>query len=285
MTLNIKNILRKIFRVLLYIFALIGFIFTGVFFAMRLHLTDVKGSIDSRNSFFNRVQNTEARKEISMNQSYDWVSSSEWLVLKDALLKDKDVITQVSNETGIPPRILVSSIISEQFRFFTSNREAFKKYFEPLKILGNYTQFSYGISGIKMDTAKNIEDNLKNVQSPFYLGKDYEHILDYSSPLDIDNQRLARFTDSHNHYYSYLYTAIYLKEIITQWQNASFSIDSRPEVLATLFNIGFIKSVPKFNPEVGGSIITINNIDYTFGGLAYEFYYSGELSDVFPLGV
>jgi hypothetical protein len=285
MTLRFKNILRKIFRVLLYLFAIIGFIFTGVFFAMRLHLTDVKGSIDSRNSFFDRIQDPEIRKEISNSQDYDWVSSPEWLTLKDALIKDKDVILEVSNETGIPSRILVSSIISEQFRFFTSNREAFKKYFEPLKILGNYTQFSYGISGVKMDTAKKIEENLKDIQSPFYLGKDYENILDYKNLEDIDNQRLLRFTDSHDHYYSYLYTAIYLKQIINQWQNASFSISNRPEVLATLFNIGFTKSVPKFNPEVGGSIITINNIDYTFGGLAYEFYYSGELSDVFPLGV
>lgn len=285
MTLRFKNILRKIFRVLLYLFAIIGFVFTGVFFAMRLHLTDVKGSIDSRNSFFDRIQDPEIRKEISNSQDYDWVSSPEWLTLKDALIKDKDVILEVSNETGIPSRILVSSIISEQFRFFTSNREAFKKYFEPLKILGNYTQFSYGISGIKMDTAKKIEENLKDIQSPFYLGKDYENILDYKNLEDIDNQRLLRFTDSHDHYYSYLYTAIYLKQIINQWQNASFSISNRPEVLATLFNIGFTKSVPKFNPEVGGSIITINNIDYTFGGLAYEFYYSGELSDVFPLGV
>ena len=285
MTLYFKNILRKIFRILLYIFAFIGVVLTGVFFAMRLHLTDVKGSIDSRNSFFSRIQDPEARKEISMHQNYNWISSSEWLTLKDALIKDKNIILEVSNETNIPPRILVSSIISEQFRFFTSNREAFKKYFEPLKILGNYTQFSYGISGIKMETAKEIEENLKNPQSPFYLGKDYENVLDYKNIESIDNQRLLRFTDSHNHYYSYLYTAIYLKQIINQWSNASYPVTNRPEVLATLFNIGFSKSIPKNNPEVGGSIITINNIDYTFGGLAYEFYYSSELSDIFPLSV
>lgn len=286
MKLNTKKILLKIFRIFLYLFALIGFVFTCVFMAMQLHLTDVKGSIDSRNSFFNQVKNIEIRKEIAQSEKYNWVSSSEWETLRDALIKDQSIILLVSNETGISARVIVSSLISEQFRFFTSNRESFKKYFEPLKILGTYTQFSYGISGIKMETAKIIENNLKDFQSPFYLGKEYENILDYkTSDVDIDAARLARFTDSHNHYYSYLYTAIYLKQVMKQWDNASYSINNRPEVLATLFNIGFTKSVPKANPEVGGSTITINNIDYTFGGLAYQFYYGGELSDIFPLEV
>ena len=70
-----------------------------------------------------------------------------------------------------------------------------------------------------------------------------------------------------------------------QWENSGYNINDRPEVLATLFNIGFYKSAPKENPEVGGSTITINDRDYTFGGLAYEFYYSGELSGFFPLRV
>ena len=285
MKLNTKKTLLKIFRVFLYLFALIGFVFTCVFIGMQLHLTDVKGSIDSRNSFFNQIKNVQIRTEIAKSEKYNWISSPEWETLRDALIKDQSIILQVSNETGVPARVIVSSIISEQFRFFTSNRESFKKYFEPLKILGNYTQFSYGISGIKMETAKIIEKNLKDTQSPFYLGKEYENILDYKTTDNIDTDRLSRFTDSKDHYYSYLYTALYLKQIINQWGNSLYPIDNRPEVLATLFNIGFTKSIPKANPEVGGSIITINNIDYTFGGLAYQFYYSGELSDVFPLSV
>jgi len=280
-----KNAIRKIFRILLYVFAIVGLAFTGVFFAMKLHLTDVKGSIDSRNSFFNENKNTENRIKISNTETYDWETSEEWLTLKEALVKDKDLLLRISQETDIPARIIASSIVSEQFRFFTSNRESFKKYFEPLKVLGTYTQFSYGISGIKMETAKIVEENLKNKQSPFYLGRKYEDVLNYNSIENIDNQRLARFTDSHDHYYSYLYTALYLKQIMKQWEDLSYPIGDRPEVLATLFNLGFSKSVPKLNPEVGGSTITIGGKDYTFGGLAYEFYYSGELSDIFPIDV
>jgi hypothetical protein len=40
----------------------------------------------------------------------------------------------------------------------------------------------------------------------------------------------------------------------------------------------------KFNwtPAVGGSVYKIKDTDYTFGSVAYEFFYSGELADVFP---
>jgi hypothetical protein len=34
---------------------------------------------------------------------------------------------------------------------------------------------------------------------------------------------------------------------------------------------------------VGGSNFNVGGIEYTFGGICYEFYYSGELQDYFPL--
>lgn len=281
---NYKKVQRNIFRIFVFGFAVIGLAFTLVFFAMKFHLTDVKGSIDSRNSFFNEIKDTTTRVTISKTETYDWSTSPEWIVLKDALIKDKDSILRVSGETGVPARVIVASIIPEQLRFFTSNRESFKRYFEPLKLLGNATRFSYGVAGLKIETAQEIENNLKDPASPYYLGKDFESVFVYNT-TDIDAERMTRLTDTKDHYFSYLYTAIYLKEIMTQWRNASFSIDNRPEVLATLFNLGFNKSVPKETPLVGGSTVTLNGKDYTFGGLAYEFYYSPELSDIFPIAV
>jgi len=368
MSLKSKNILRKIFHIFLYGFAVMGVVFVGVFVAMRLHLTDVSGSIDSRNAYFDQVKkevkhvtkiasadtsNTESLDAVTecqimtissilpsngqvildtytstksatvvknminavmlvtQNNSFlqermkkcdgltdnvnstpsnenifNWVSSDEWGVIHDALVKDKDVINQASHDSGVPSRVIVASVISEQFRFFTANRESFKKYFEPLKVLGNGTRFSYGVAGVKIETAINIEDNLKNTSSPFYLGPDYEHIFDPSSAESQVNHSdllLNRLTDNTNHYYSYLYTGVFLKQIMHQWEQAGHPVNDRPEVLATLFNLGFAKSVPKDEPEVGGSTITVNDRDYTFGGLSYEFYYSGELADIFPL--
>jgi hypothetical protein len=52
--------------------------------------------------------------------------------------------------------------------------------------------------------------------------------------------------------------------------------------LASIFNLGYRKSIPKKYPAVGGSNFMIRDKEYTFGGVAYDFYYSGELLDEFP---
>jgi hypothetical protein len=102
---------------------------------------------------------------------------------------------------------------------------------------------------------------------------------------DLEAKRLDRIVDTKNPYYSYLYVGLFMREISAQWSRAGFDISNRPEILATLYNLGFYYSIPKPDPQVGGTTISINNVDYTFGDLAYEFYYSGELADIFPLGV
>jgi hypothetical protein len=99
--------------------------------------------------------------------------------------------------------------------------------------------------------------------------------------MSTSSARFLRLTDSKNHYYSYLYTALFIKQISAQWQREGFRIADRPEILATLFNLGFDKSVPKANPKVAGAEVTVGGETYTFGRLAYEFYYSGELIDTF----
>ncbi len=368
----LKN--KSIFEIILIItffgLAIVGLVFSVVFVAMRLHLTDVKGSIDARNEYFKEIQDTTAKistidktenelnirrvnaeveckiitvlsdfpingqkildtyiktkdqtlvlkmvdalvsvtaydnslkdkidrctfmakNNLSKNDSlsnqdiFNWISSSEWITLRDALIKDKDNILEASRVSGVPARTIVATVISEQFRFFTANRESYKKFFEPLKILGNGTKFSYGVAGVKFETARMIENNLKDKNSPYYLGYAYENVLDYTDQ-NTDAVLMDRLTNKDNHYYSYLYTGLFLKQIMNQWKNASYPIGDRPEVLSTLFNLGFNKSTPKENPDIGGSTITINGRDYTFGGLSYEFYYSGELSEIFPFAV
>ena len=78
---------------------------------------------------------------------------------------------------------------------------------------------------------------------------------------------------------------MFVKQIIAQWERSGYSIADRPEILATIYNLGFAKSLPKPNPEVGGAAFTINDVPYSFGSIAYEFYYSGELMEEFPYGV
>ena len=43
-----------------------------------------------------------------------------------------------------------------------------------------------------------------------------------------------------------------------------------------------VESKSKKNPGVGGSVFKVHDKEYTFGGVAFDFYYSGELSDLFP---
>ena len=80
-----------------------------------------------------------------------------------------------------------------------------------------------------------------------------------------------------------MYTAFFLRQFQAHWEKEGFSLSHRPEILGTLYNLGYEKSVPKNNPSVGGSNFIVGNKDYTFGGLCYEFYYSGELQELFPL--
>jgi hypothetical protein len=277
---RIKKVSKKALRAAIFLLGGVVLLFGGVFLAMKFHLTYVKGQIDPLSQFFNKTQSVTVRKAVAQQTVGPWTDTPEWQVISAGFIKDQAVIEKASEASGVPPRIIVATVISEQFRFFDSNREAFKKFFEPLKILGNATQFSYGVAGIKTDTAKTVEDNLKDPTSPYYLGPNYEHSLDFSTN-DPDKERMDRLTDPNNHYYSYLYTALLLKEEMTQWQNAGYPINNRPEILATLFNIGFDHSNPNPEPETGGSTITINGKDYTFGNFAFNFYYSNELKEQF----
>lgn len=213
--------------------------------------------------------------------AFIWVNSKEWQIIKEATLKDKDVIYRVSDETQVEPRLIVASMIVEQLRLFNSEREIFKRFFEPLKILCSSNKISLGVMGIKEETAKQIENNLKNLDSPYYLGEEYENMLDFSGD-NSDSSRYDRLSSEKNHYYSYLYGAIYIKQIMKQWRDANFSIDYRPEIVGTLFNVGFPQSKPNPSPKVGGSHIKIGDEEYSFGALSYEFYYSGEMLENFP---
>ena len=211
---------------------------------------------------------------------FPWMNNEQWDTIKQAIVKDKDVIEKAADVSGVEPRLVVACAIVEQVRLFNTSRELFKKFFEPLKILGNANKISLGIMGIKEDTAIQIETHLKDPTSPYYLGADTENALDYADGSD-GGKRYDRLTEN-THYYSYLYGALYLKQFETQWEKAGYDIKFRPEITGTLFNVGFPQSKPNPNPKVGGSSIDVQGTKYTFGSLAYEFYYSGELLDAFP---
>ena len=355
------------YNVALYGFAGYGVILVGIYFALKLRLTDDKGLVDNNNRYFQEMHDkynqnfkvdsaslVKYRNEIlqrinlvneyypknartildawaqsksekiafqmlaaidlklkdnksyqrrlreilakSNNQNtakggnaFEWMNFIEWSYFKEAVAKDKKYIDSAAAACGVEPRMIVACLVGEQVRLFNSRRERFKDLVAPLKTLALETNMSFGVTGIKEQTARNIENYLHDPNSPFYCGPKYEHILDYDSTRNYNNAhndtlslRVKRLVQYKDHYYSYLYAGIFIRQIATQWQKAGYPIDDRPEILASIFNLGYNKSKPKKYPSVGGSNFMIRDKEYTFGGVAYDFYYSGELLDEFP---
>ncbi len=210
-----------------------------------------------------------------------WMNSSQWEALKDAILMEKPTIDSAAAVAGIEPRLIVCTLIGEQIRLYNTNREVFKSYLGPVKVLVTETKFSMGVTGIKEPTAMRIERYLRKPESPFYINEKFEDVLAFETEND-SLERITRLTDNTNHYYSYLYAGIMLHQFKKQWERAGFNIANNAGILATLFNLGFDLSVPKAAPEIGGAQITIHGTPYTFGGLAFDFYFSGEMMDAFP---
>jgi hypothetical protein len=311
-----RRFIALTYKVTLYIFAGIGIATTGVFFAMRYDLLDVRGGSDDRNQYFleayreqqamaaaakrppgRTARITSATEETPVedmtvleNSCIDtttdtcsWDKTTEWAVISAALLKDSPVLNRVEVETGVPARLIAAVVVPEQARFFSSNREVFKRWFEPMKLLGSLSQFSLGVSGIKQETAEQIEVFANDPTSTFYPGVDLAQLVAYEEGSDTSSVLFDRLTNEDDHYYSYLYTALFIKEVMMQWQRAGFGEELRPEIIVTLFNLGFSKSVPKADPTAGGASLQIGGTDYTYGTLGGLFYYSEELREVFPV--
>ncbi|MBP3763240.1 MAG: hypothetical protein J6I49_05080 [Bacteroidales bacterium] len=211
-----------------------------------------------------------------------WMDSPEWVALKQAILRDSILINEAGRLTGVEPRLIVGCLIGEQIRLFNSDREKYKRYLGPVKALNVQSQFSYGVNGIKERTAEAVEQHLKDPTSEYYMGRAYEHLLDYPEGTDLTTGRYHRLVDYGNHLYSYLYTGCILHQTMLQWRRAGYDISDRPDILFTLFNVGFKQSVPKPDPVAGGSRIMIGGRQYTFGAIGFDFYYSGEMCEAFP---
>jgi len=273
------------------LFALIGLAFTFIYIGMHFNLFNVRGANSERNAFFlSAVDSSVAQKVVERSVPCDdesvavceWNQTPQWDVVKQGLQKDSAVIARVALETGVPARLIATVVIPEQIRFFTAEREVFKRYFEPLKILGSLSQFSLGVSGIKQETALQIEQYANDPSSAFYPGESIAPLLTYPEGSVHDSALYERLTNEKDHYYSYLYTAIAIKETLSQWERASFPINTNAGAVATLFNIGFEKSFPHDAPITGGAPITVGGVTYSFGELGEKFYLSEELSDIFP---
>ncbi len=245
----------------------------------------IKIRLAENQEFQNAIQNSTPLNKINVTPSessaFEWMNVDEWGYFKEALLKDKKLIDSVAKLTDVDHRMIVAAVVGEQMRLFNSKRETFKNVIRPLKILSVESKFSLGVTGIKEFNAILVEKHLKDPTSEFYCGKKYENLLNFKT-TDPTTERVNRLVDYRNHFWSYMYAAIIIKQFESQWKRAGYDISNRPEILITLFNVGIANSHPNPNPKVGGSRVNVNGINYTFGSLGYEFYYSGEMVSHFP---
>jgi hypothetical protein len=183
-------------------------------------------------------------------------------------------------------------LVGEQVRMFNSGREKFKQYVVPFSRLILPTNRGYGVTGILQNTALRIEKTLFDTKSPFYAGDYFQSCINVNDSFPelvndtIESHKyktIQRLIKGGDHYYSYLYTAFLIRQYQAHWERSGFTLAYRPEIIGTLFNLGYQKSKPSAHPQVGGSNFEVADRMYTFGGLCYEFYYSGELQNLFPL--
>lgn len=239
-------------------------------------------SSDSYNQFLRQLKQVyDSRPAMQSPTVIPWMATTEWEMLKPSIMKDSALLVEAGRLTGVEPRLIVACLVGEQIRLFNSNREMVKKYLGPVKMLSVQSQFSYGVNGIKEHTAKAVEAHLKDSTSEFYMGKHYENILDFATD-NHEMERYNRLVDYRNHLYSYLYTGCILHQTMLQWRRAGFDISDRPDILCTLFNVGFAQSHPHGEPRCGGSHISVDGHLYTFGAIGFDFYYSGDLASAFP---
>jgi hypothetical protein len=251
-----------------------------MFDAINIRMQENKEFQDKLNAI-SQNQKVEKKATNHGENIFEWMNIMEWDDFKLSVIKDSALIDSAAKVCNVEPRLIVSVLLGEQMRLFNSTREVYKKVISPLKILSVEAKFSLGVTGIKEETALKVERFLKDSLSPFYLGLKYKDLLRFYT-ADPNKERFSRLVNYKNHLYSYLYAAIILRQVREQWRKAGYDISERPEILATLYNVGFEYSKPGPSPRVGGSKVTINEKSYSFGALAYEFYYSGELLKEFP---
>ncbi|MEY5134130.1 MAG: hypothetical protein RLZZ198_2134 [Bacteroidota bacterium] len=263
----------------------------NVYTALRM-LDAVSILLRDNKQFMREMKEVNKKAKFNSGSVYAWSNYTVWKQFCNTIIKDKRAIDSVSRLTGVESRIIVMCVVGEQLRMFNSGREKFKQYVYPYSRLILPSNRGYGVSGILEHTAIRIESTLFNEKDPFYPGDYFQQTINVrdSFPEVINDsisahkhKTIQRLIKGGDHYYSYLYTAFLMRQFQAHWERNGFDLSNRPEILGTLFNLGYQKSKPKKNPEVGGSTFKIGEKDYTFGGLCFEFYYSGEMQDAFPI--
>lgn len=205
-------------------------------------------------------------KDMIITDLHEWPFSH---YIKDFMTNEKNMkeLKEIASVLGIDENIIMSIVLVEQLRAAETDRDRVKQLAEK-SLLNSFTMFSLGIAWMKVNTAEKIEAYLKDPNSEFYLGKSFEHLLDFESWDWRNAERQKRLTRNDTYYWQYLYTGISVKMFQEQWKKAWFEIDDKAWILWTLYNLWFQRSFPKNAPSLGGSWINYKWNSWLFGELA-----------------
>jgi len=147
------------------------------------------------------------------------------------IVERKSMVLSASKLFDVNPKYLAAIIYTERTNNYDWTDEAFD---EVIARVGQNS--SIGFSQVKIKTAYFIEKQLSDSTSKFYCGKKYERILEVSiSPFKLIEKLKS---DSLN----ILYAAGYLRLIQTFWSESGYSIDDKPEIIGSLYQLGLFHS-------------------------------------------
>lgn len=186
------------------------------------------------------------------------------------IIERKKLISSASEMFDVNPAYLSAIIYTERTKNYDWTDEAFD---EVIARVGQNS--SLGFAQVKMKTAYFIEKQLSDSTSKFYCGKKYENILKVSKTPYLLIEKLKN--DSLN----ILYAAAYLRVIQSFWSKNGYSIDNKPEIIGSLYQLGLFHSngkvrEPHFNPkanEFGLIVKESTSLFDMFGTKNYKFMF------------
>jgi hypothetical protein len=129
---------------------------------------------------------------------------------------------------------------------------------------------SIGFTQIKVSATRSVCEMALNPSNPYYLGPTIKYLIPCTTNRD---SLLTQLLDPRT---NLVYATAYSAMILSRWKTAGYDISTKPEIFATLYNLGPFRSdgserIPHSEPKPS-----------SFGERAAEFYYSTLLIDEFP---
>jgi len=174
-------------------------------------------------------------------------------------------IKKVSKIFDLDERLITSTIWVEQIRFLLTSRWYAKSLIKQNTYLTNFSKFSYWLWGVKVPTARKIQEWIKKNDIDIY--NKY-----FVSDIDLTNSQLIDKLE--NHFGGTLYVWALISNIQKRWNKAWMSLKQKPWIVITLYNMwNPNKKNPHKTPDMWGSVLNINWNKLYFWEVGHILYY------------